>query len=57
MQKKKLGFYLHSYVSPIDIEILTLPLIKAIFFFEYRLIICQTKCLGKENSDLKIQID
>ena len=50
--KKKLGSDLHSYGSPIDIEILTFPLIKAKkCFFKYRLVICQTKRLGKENSD------
>ena len=37
---KKLGSYLHSYGSPIDVEILTFPLIKAkeYFFFKYRLV-------------------
>jgi hypothetical protein len=29
---KKIGPYLHSYVLPINVEFLTLPLIKAILF-------------------------
>ena len=34
---KKIGFYLHSYGSNRDVQILSLPLLKTIFFI-YRLI-------------------
>ena len=46
---KKMGSYLHSYGSPNDVKILTLPLkCKGIFFLsKYWLIICQ------KNLDLK----
>ena len=51
--KKELGSYLHSYGSNRDVQILALPLMEAKKIFKYMLLICQTKGLGKENSDFE----
>ena len=48
---KKIGSCLHSYGYNHDFQFLTLPLMEAKFFsLKYRLVIWQTKDLGKEIS-------